>query len=107
MGDFATNSNIEELASFADDLVAILKDPTDVRNLNQCLEHFKTLQSSCDDDFTSVQSSLEDYEKKIKACREKTEEAKANTVADDEMEILEKELEEEIGKGHLLMEEIR
>ncbi|KAA0037730.1 uncharacterized protein E5676_scaffold107G00110 [Cucumis melo var. makuwa] len=107
MGDFATNSNIEELASFADDLVAILKDPTDVHNLNQCLEHFKTLQSSCDDDFNSVQSSVEDYEKKIKACREKTEEAKANTVADDEMEILEKELEEEVGKGHLLMEEIR
>lgn len=59
MGDFATNSNIEELASFADDLVAILKDPTDVHNLNQCLEHFKTLQSSCDDDFNSVQSSVE------------------------------------------------
>ncbi|KAL0544857.1 hypothetical protein IC582_019985 [Cucumis melo] len=98
MGDFATNSNIEELASFADDLVAILKDPTDVHNLNQCLEHFKTLQSSCDDDFNSVQSSVEDYEKKIKACREKTEEAKANTVADDEMEILEKELEEEINE---------
>lgn len=48
-----------------------------------------------------------DYEKKIQACRQKTEEAKANTVADDEMEILEKELEEEVGKGHLLMEEIR
>lgn len=107
MDDFSSNSDIEEFISFADDLVELLKDPIDVQNLNQCLEHFKALQSSCDDDFSSVQSLIQDYEKKIQACRQKTEEAKANTVADDEMEILEKELEEEVGKGHLLMEEIR
>ena len=37
----------------------------------------------------------------------KTEEAKARTVADDEMDILEKEIEEEVREEHLLMEEIR
>lgn len=48
-----------------------------------------------------------DYEKKIEACRKKTEEAKVRTVADDEMDILEKELEEELRKENLLMEEFR
>ncbi|XP_022978290.1 uncharacterized protein LOC111478320 [Cucurbita maxima] len=107
MADFAGKFNIEEILSYGDDLVALLNDQNDVQTLNQCLEHFKTLQSSCFDDFSNVQSSVQDYEKKIEACRQKTEEAKASTVADDEIDILEKELGEELGKGNLLMEEIR
>ncbi|KAG6603568.1 Kinetochore protein SPC24-like protein, partial [Cucurbita argyrosperma subsp. sororia] len=107
MADFAGKFNIEELLSYGDDLVALLNDQNDVQTLNQCLEHFKTLQSSCFDDFSNVQSSVQDYEKKIEACRQKTEEARTSTVSDDEIDILEKELGEELGKGNLLMEEIR
>ncbi|XP_022144074.1 uncharacterized protein LOC111013852 isoform X1 [Momordica charantia] len=107
MGDFSGKINIEELLSYGNDLVALLKDQKDVQTLNQCLEHVKALQSFCDDDFSNVHSSVQDYEKKIEACRQKTEEAKARTVADAEMDVLEEELEEELRKEHLLMEEIR
>ncbi|XP_022144075.1 uncharacterized protein LOC111013852 isoform X2 [Momordica charantia] len=103
MGDFSGKINIEELLSYGNDLVALLKDQKDVQTLNQCLEHVKALQSFCDDDFSNVHN----YEKKIEACRQKTEEAKARTVADAEMDVLEEELEEELRKEHLLMEEIR
>ncbi|KAG7033758.1 hypothetical protein SDJN02_03483 [Cucurbita argyrosperma subsp. argyrosperma] len=82
MADFAGKFNIEELLSYGDDLVALLNDQNDVQTLNQCLEHFKTLQSSSFDDFSNVQSSVQDYEKKIEACRQKTEEARASTIND-------------------------
>ncbi|XP_023518318.1 uncharacterized protein LOC111781837 [Cucurbita pepo subsp. pepo] len=107
MGDFSGKMNIEDLLSYGDDLVALLKDQNDVQTLNQCLQQFNALQSSCHDDSRNVHSSVQDYEKKIEECRVKTEEAKARTVADDEMDILEKEIEEEVREEHLLMEEIR
>ncbi|XP_022966574.1 uncharacterized protein LOC111466216 [Cucurbita maxima] len=106
MGDFSGKMNIEELLSYGNDLVVLLKDQNDVQTLNQCLQHFNALQSSCHDDFSNVHL-VQDYEKKIEECRVKTEEAKARTVADDEMDILEKEVEEELREEHLLMEEIR
>ena len=59
MADFAGKFKIEELLSYGDDLVALLNDQNDVQTLNQCLEHFKTLQSSCFDDFSNVQSSAQ------------------------------------------------
>ncbi|KAG6595410.1 Kinetochore protein SPC24-like protein, partial [Cucurbita argyrosperma subsp. sororia] len=98
MGDFSGKMNIEDLLSYGDDLVALLKDQNDVQTLNQCLQHFNALQSSSHDDSRNVHSSVQDYEKKIEECRVKTEEAKARTVADDEMDILEKEIEEEINE---------
>lgn len=59
MGDFSGKINIEELLSYGNDLVALLKDQKDVQTLNQCLEHVKALQSFCDDDFSNVHSSVQ------------------------------------------------
>lgn len=48
-----------------------------------------------------------DYQKKIDVCKKKTEEAKSEVAADAEIDLLQKELEVEIEKEHLLMDELR
>jgi len=48
-----------------------------------------------------------DYQKKIDVCNKKTEEAKSEVAADAEIDLLQKELEVEMEKEHLLMDELR
>lgn len=48
-----------------------------------------------------------DYQTNIDVCKKKTEEAKSETAADAEIDLLQQELEEEIKKEHLLMDELR
>lgn len=107
MGESSKNIDVERLISFSDDLVRVLKDKRDVDNIKQCLEHSKALRSACEADFNEVQTSLQDYQTKIDVCKKKTEEAKSATAADAEIDLLEKELEEEINKEHSLMDWLR
>ncbi|KAI8557121.1 hypothetical protein RHMOL_Rhmol05G0310600 [Rhododendron molle] len=48
-----------------------------------------------------------DYQKKIDLRKKKADEAKSEAVADAEMDFLQKELEEELQREHLLREELR
>lgn len=48
-----------------------------------------------------------DYQKKIDKCKKRTEEAKTEVAADSEIDLLQKELDEEIQKEHFLMDELR
>ncbi|KAK4582329.1 hypothetical protein RGQ29_025491 [Quercus rubra] len=107
MGDSSKNVDVEQLIAYSDDLVRVLKDKRDINSFTQCLEHSKSLRSSCDSDFNQLQSSLQDYQKKIDVCKKKTEEAKSEVAADAEIDLLQKELEVEMEKEHSLMDELR
>jgi len=48
-----------------------------------------------------------DYEKKVDACKQKIEEARSETVADADLDLLQRELEKELEKERLLKEEFR
>lgn len=107
MGDISGNIDVDELISFSNDLVEFLRDKKDISNLNQILEHSKALQSSCAADFDEVHSLLQDYQNKIDACKQKTDEAKSEVIADSEIDRLQKELEEEIEREHSFRQELR
>ncbi|XP_062166294.1 kinetochore protein SPC24 homolog [Alnus glutinosa] len=107
MGDFSKTIDVERLISYSDDLGRVLKDKRDINNITQCLEHSKAFRSSCDYDLNELQTSLQDYQTNIDVCKKKTEEAKSEAAADAEIDLLQQELEEEIKKEHLLMEELR
>ncbi|KAG6697754.1 hypothetical protein I3842_09G217400 [Carya illinoinensis] len=107
MVDSSRNIDVEQLISYSDDLVRVLKDKRDLSNISQCLEHSKALRSSCDADFLEAQSLLQDYQKKIDVCKKRTEEAKTEVAADSEIDLLQKELHDEIEKEHFLMDELR
>ncbi|KDP22844.1 hypothetical protein JCGZ_00431 [Jatropha curcas] len=107
MGDTSRKLDTDKIISYSDDLVAVLKEKRDINALTQLLDQSKGLRSSCDAEFTDGRSLLEDYQKKIDECKQKTEKAKLEVPADADLDILQKELEAENEKERLLMEELR
>ncbi|KAG8647788.1 kinetochore protein SPC24 homolog isoform X1 [Manihot esculenta] len=107
MADSSGKIDVEKLITYSDDLVAVLKEKRDINILTQCLDKSKALRSSCDAEFNEAQTLLEAHQKKINECKQKTEKAKLEVPADAELDILQKELEAEQEKEHLLMEELR
>ncbi|KAK9920363.1 hypothetical protein M0R45_028918 [Rubus argutus] len=105
MADASGTIDIQKLISYSDDLVDVLKDKRDFNHLTHCLQHSVALRSSSDADFAQAQNLLRDYEKKVDACKKKTEEAKSEVVADVELDLLQRELDEGIDQEHLLMED--
>lgn len=107
MADISRKIDVEKLISYSDDLVQLLKDEKDINDLNHCVEKSDALRSRCRSDHAGVQSSLEDYIKKIDLCKQKTEAARAEVATDAEINLLQKELDEELQKETLLQEELR
>ncbi|CAL0328309.1 unnamed protein product [Lupinus luteus] len=110
MGEWSSRNNnidVDNLISYSDDLVKVLQDQHDVTNLTHTLKRTVSLSSTCDSDFNHLHSLLQDYQKKIDACKQKTEEARRGTAADEELDRLQRELEEELEKERLLKEEFR
>ncbi|XP_007206762.2 uncharacterized protein LOC18775009 [Prunus persica] len=107
MGEASGKIDLEKLILYSDDLVGFLKDKKDLNNLEHSLQHSKALRSSCDADFNEVQNLLQDYEKKVDACKQKTEVAYSEVVADEEIDLLQRELDGVIETESLFMEELR
>ncbi|KAG5037851.1 hypothetical protein glysoja_042055 [Glycine soja] len=101
------NIDVEKLISYSDDLVKVLSQgPRDFNNLSHSLQQKLALSSSCDSDLDDVRSSLQDYQKKVDTCKQKIEEARSETAADADLDLLQRELEEELEKERLLKEEM-
>ncbi|XP_028786407.1 kinetochore protein SPC24 homolog [Neltuma alba] len=107
MDDSSRKIDLDKLFSYSDDLIKVLKDKRDINCLTQYLEQSNSLSSSCNADFNEVRSLLEDYQKKIDECKQKTAQARSEVVADAELDLLQKELEEELEKERTLGAELR
>ncbi|OWM67100.1 hypothetical protein CDL15_Pgr000552 [Punica granatum] len=107
MGDSSRKIDMGKLVTYSDDLARVLRDKKDSNNLAHCHQHLQALRSSCDADSSELQSLLRDYQRKIDECKEKTEAAKSEVVSDAELDRLQKELEDELEKERLLMENLR
>ncbi|XP_073016244.1 kinetochore protein SPC24 homolog isoform X1 [Primulina eburnea] len=107
MGESSRKMDIEELMKYSNNLIDFLKDEKDIVGLQHFLRHSKALQSQCDKDLNEVQLSIEDYKKKIEACKQEEAAAESESVADVELDLLEKELEERQKVERMLREELR
>ncbi|KAE9622251.1 hypothetical protein Lalb_Chr01g0023271 [Lupinus albus] len=99
------NIDVDKLISYSDDLVKVLQDQHDVTNLTHTLKRTVSLSSTSHSDFNHLHSLLQDYQKKIDECKQKTEEARCGTTTDAELDLLQRELEEELEKERLLKED--
>ncbi|VVB12832.1 unnamed protein product [Arabis nemorensis] len=127
MGD--QSRNFEVVISWGSDLISVLGDRNGFDGLVQTLEHLRAIQFSCDQDFSEIQESLfrwvycvrlngefrvsfcfccADLKKKLDVCKEKTDEANSE-IAEEEEEIerLQKELDDELEREWNLKEELR
>ncbi|XP_010543188.1 PREDICTED: uncharacterized protein LOC104816187 [Tarenaya hassleriana] len=107
MWDPSQKCDLEELLSYGDDLIKVLRDKKGFDVLAQSFEHLKAIQFSCDEDFSEIQRSIEDCQKKLDACKKKTEDTNSGIVSDYELERIQKELDEELERERLLKEELR
>ncbi|KAK7339933.1 hypothetical protein VNO77_20620 [Canavalia gladiata] len=107
MAEPSRNFDAEKLISYGDDLVRVLQDSRDLNNLSQCLDHTFSLSSTSHSHLNELRSSLQDYERKLDACKQKVEEARSETAADANLDLLQRELDEELEKERLLKEEFR
>ncbi|XP_072978674.1 kinetochore protein SPC24 homolog [Typha angustifolia] len=99
--------DIQNLLTLGDDLIGVLNNQKDGDGLMQSFEGAKMLRSSCLSDTRDLQSSLEDYQKKISVCKEMIEKAKGETIDDAELKHLQSELEGQLQSERLLHQELR
>ncbi|XP_060213911.1 kinetochore protein SPC24 homolog [Lycium barbarum] len=102
-----SNIDVEKLKLFSKDLVGFLKDDKDACFFKQCLEQSNALQSHSHSQYQLLRDSIQDYQEKINACKQRTTEAQSEAAADAEIDKLQKELEQEIQREQLLREELR
>ncbi|XP_020878640.1 uncharacterized protein LOC9306982 isoform X3 [Arabidopsis lyrata subsp. lyrata] len=99
--------NFEMAISWGDELIHVLDDRKGFGVLVQTLEHLRAIQFSCDDDFSETHGSLQDLQKKLHVCKEKTDEANSEIADEEEIERLQKELDEELELECKLKDELR
>ncbi|XP_071701521.1 kinetochore protein SPC24 homolog [Rutidosis leptorrhynchoides] len=107
MGEISNNINVEKLISYSDDLVNFLNYEKDINQLLDSANEFNDLRSRCRSDLAVIQSSFQEYQKKIEICQQKTEAAKAEAASDAEIDLLQKELDDELQRETLQREELR
>ncbi|KAL9247038.1 hypothetical protein vseg_020509 [Gypsophila vaccaria] len=107
MGEKSQEIDVKQLLSFCDDLVGVLRDNRDVNILNHCVHHSQTLVSTFHSNFDHTRLAISEYQKKIDDCKLKIEATKSEVVADDDIDSLQKEFEEEVKREQLLREELR
>lgn len=107
MGNASENFDIEDLMSYGDDLINLLNGKNGFDIISQSSEQFKALNFACHEDFNQIQGSIEDCKTKLYACKKKTEEAYSDIAAEDEIERLQKELDEEMEREFKLKDELR
>ncbi|KAK9167894.1 hypothetical protein Syun_000034 [Stephania yunnanensis] len=107
MGDVHLRDGNQKLISYSDDLVGVLKNARDLSNLSQYLEGADMLQLYSDQDALEVQNSVKDVQNNINECQRRIGEAKREVIPDADLDSLQKELEEQLQKEHLLQEELR
>ncbi|KAK1398164.1 hypothetical protein POM88_008027 [Heracleum sosnowskyi] len=107
MGEASRSFDMKNLISYSDDLIKLLKSERDSTSLSKLLEQLNILVSQTDGDFKCVQSSILDYQNKLDLCNQKIDAAKSEVAADSELDMLQKELEEELERERLLRDELR
>ncbi|XP_056844268.1 kinetochore protein SPC24 homolog [Raphanus sativus] len=108
MGNHSESFDIKDLISYGDDLISLLNAKNGFNVVSQSFEDLKALRFRCDEDFNQTQRSIQDCKKKLAACKKKTEEACSDVSGgDDDLERLQKELDEEMELECKLKDELR
>ncbi|CAN7117255.1 unnamed protein product [Brassica rapa subsp. narinosa] len=93
--------DIQNLISFGDDLISLLNSKNGFDVVSQSFDHSEALHFACDEDFNQIQESIKD-------CKKKTEEAYSDESArDDEIERLQRELDEDMELERKINDELR
>ncbi|WZY83560.1 hypothetical protein YC2023_029944 [Brassica napus] len=98
------NFDIQALMSYGDDLINLLNAKNRFDVVSQSFDHSEALH----EDLNQIQESIKDCKKKLEACKKKTDEAYSDVSArDDEIERLQRELDEDMELERKINDELR
>ncbi|XP_006652329.1 kinetochore protein SPC24 homolog [Oryza brachyantha] len=99
--------DVANLLALGGDLVGVLGESKDGEALAQACAGARMLRSACRSESGDLEVQLKKYQEKIKSCKEKIEKTKSETIDDDELNALQKEMEEELQDEQRLREDLR
>ncbi|TVU14277.1 hypothetical protein EJB05_37737, partial [Eragrostis curvula] len=79
---------VDELLSYADDLVALLDGSKDGEDIAQATAGARMLRSACRSELDNLELQLKECQEKNRSCKEKIDKAKVETISDDELKPL-------------------
>ncbi|OEL18963.1 hypothetical protein BAE44_0020017 [Dichanthelium oligosanthes] len=105
--DMGRRLEVGELLSFTDELVGVLRGSDDAVANAQAVAGARGLRSACRSESDDLELQLRDYREKVHFCKEKIDKAKAETVADDELNAMQNEMEEKLEEEKQLRQDLR
>ncbi|XP_078166351.1 kinetochore protein SPC24 homolog [Carex rostrata] len=107
MANHGKKVDVEKLLPLLGDTVKVLHTKKEGDVLVQNCDSAVTIMSSFLSSSRDLRVSIEDFQKKINACNREIEKVKSESVPDDELVRIQKELEEMKKAEELLLEELR
>ncbi|PAN38948.2 hypothetical protein PAHAL_7G165100 [Panicum hallii] len=98
---------VDEVLSFAQDLVGVLRASNDRDANAQTGAGARMLLSACRSDSDDLELQMREHQEKIHSCKEKIDKAKSETITDDELNALQKKMEEKLQEEKQLRQELR
>ncbi|KAJ1273226.1 hypothetical protein BS78_06G263300 [Paspalum vaginatum] len=98
---------VDAVLSFADELVGSLRASDDAGANARAAAAARMLRSACRSESDDLEHRLREYQEKMCSCKERICKAKAETIADDELDVLQNKVEENIEEERRLREELR
>ncbi|PWZ38200.1 hypothetical protein Zm00014a_023132 [Zea mays] len=105
--DTGCRLEVDDVLSFADDLVGVLRRSDDADANAQVIAGAGLLRTACRSESDHLHLQLKDYQQKLWSCKDKTDKAKAETIAADELSVLQNKMEENLQEDKQLREELR
>ncbi|CAD6261963.1 unnamed protein product [Miscanthus lutarioriparius] len=105
--DMDCRLEVDNVLSFADDLMGVLRCSDDADANAQVTAAARLLRTACRSESDHLELQLKDYQQKLCSCKEKTDKANAETIAADELSVLQNRIEENLQEEKQLREELR
>ncbi|XP_078165547.1 kinetochore protein SPC24 homolog [Carex rostrata] len=107
MANHGKKVDVDKLLPLLGETVKVLKAKKEGDGLVQSCDSAITIMSSFLSSSHDLHASIEDCQKKIDACNREIEKVKSESVPDDELVRIQKELQEAKKAEELLLEELR
>ncbi|XP_062225752.1 kinetochore protein SPC24 homolog [Phragmites australis] len=101
--DAGKRLEVDDVFSFADDLVGVLRGSEDGDDGASA----RMLQSACRSESDDLELQLRDCHEKIRSCKEKIDKAKVETIADDELNALQNKMDAKLQEEKQLRQDLR
>ncbi|XP_068636158.1 kinetochore protein SPC24 homolog [Aristolochia californica] len=103
MGEQVRAIDVQDVISYGDDLLKLLKSRKDIDGLMQSIQGVKSLVSSCNRDYSNIQNLLEESQRQVETCSQEISTARDES----DLEPVQKDLTDKLQKEKIILQELR